>query len=235
MAIAVVTGGANGIGRAICEKILSENIHVACLDCDEVAGKALENSQENLKFYAVDITQTEVVFSVIQQLLTQFGSIDYLINNAAIYHHKSLLALSASDIDEILSLNIRAHLMLTQACLPSMLKKQQGHIVFIGSDQSFRPKPNGIAYAATKGAIHLITQSLALEYAQYGVEIHAVYPSAVKTAMTEKIFQTWADEAFQGDLEKVMHIIDAENPEGLTTPQCVAEEVFAICNIPCRG
>jgi len=181
---ALVTGGANGIGRAIAHAFLAAGATVLVLDIDEKAGAALAQScrnGENLFFHAIDLTQAEAVCSLYAALTARHGRIDILINNAGKGRFKPLTELLTEEWDEILNLNLRAAFILSREFARYNRGTPYGRIINIASTRFLMSEPGSEAYAASKGGIVALTHALALSLSDERITVNCISPGWIET------------------------------------------------------
>jgi len=187
--IAVVTGGARGIGLTIAKKFHDEGYYVIILDRDKVS---LELTRANMTgmvdFECVycDVSVPDQVFSVFTSLISQFHRIDALVNNAGIAIFKKAENLTFEDWTEVLATNLNGPFFCSQAALPGLLKAG-GSIVNIASISGVRASTLRMAYGTSKAALMHLTKQQAVEYGNKGVRANAVAPGPVETEMAKLV------------------------------------------------
>lgn len=180
--VAVVTGGASGIGRVTAGRLAADGFRVAVLDLDEAAGSDTELSLR------ADVTDPADVEAAFAQIVAAFGRIDVLVNNAGISGSAQATVCHETPIDEwdrVLSVNVRGPFLCTRAALPTMLDQGVGHIITVASVAGHIAFPGRCAYTTSKGAAVLFTKSLAVDYAAAGIRANTVCPGMVETPMTQ--------------------------------------------------
>lgn len=187
--VAIVTGGAKGIGKGIAKGLAEYGAKVVIFDID--AESANETVEEIKKmggyavFKKVDVTKTDEVNKAVSEVLDEFGKIDILVNNAGTVVRKSVLDTTDQDWDKVINLNLKGAFLCARAVGPSMIKRRKGKIINIGSVSSFLGHPDHAAYGASKGGIRILTKVLAVEWGKYGINVNGIAPGYVKTPMTE--------------------------------------------------
>ncbi|WP_019378085.1 SDR family oxidoreductase [Virgibacillus halodenitrificans] len=191
--IAVITGGANGIGRAIAKLYLEKKANVAILDLNEnVRDIAKELHPENAIGISCDITHNESIDEAIQTVLDQFGKIDILVNCAGVALLDDAENLSASYWQKTMDLNLTASFTMCQKVGNVMIKQGTGgKIINMASQAAIIALDNHVAYSASKAAIVSMTKSLAYEWAQFNINVNAISPTVVLTELGKK---AWAGE-----------------------------------------
>ena len=186
-AVAVVTGGASGIGKALGEALAERGCEVVLADVDgELANKAAAAiCSRGLKATAasVDVTNFAAISKTIDETVKRCGRLDYLFNNAGISISGEVLAHRMEDWDRILDVNLRGVINGIQAAYPVFVSQGFGHIVNTASMRGLVPVPMSVSYGATKAAVISISKSLRAEAASSGVRVSVLCPGAIKTPM----------------------------------------------------
>jgi len=178
--VAIVTGGARGIGHAIVRQFLAQGYRAAILDLDAVElGGAY-----SLK---CDVSVPEQVTGAIGKVVERFGRIDALVNNAGIAVFKPLLETTFDEWQRVLAVNLNGPFLCTQACAPVMLKTGGGAVVNISSISGLRASTLRVAYGTSKAALDHLTKQQAAELGNLGIRVNAVAPGPVDTAMAKAV------------------------------------------------
>ncbi|KZN29611.1 oxidoreductase [Pseudoalteromonas luteoviolacea S2607] len=172
--VAIITGGSFGIGKAIVEKLLSQNYQVFNLD--------IEASELGEHRYC-DVSQVEQVQKVIQEIIMATGRVDALISNAGKHLSATIEDTDEATLDALFALNVKGAYAAVQTVLPTMKLQQDGKIVFISSDQAHVGKPNSFAYNLTKHALASMAKTTALDYAPFNIRANAVCPGTIETPL----------------------------------------------------
>jgi len=182
--VAIVTGGGSGMGAAIAETYAREGAQVAVLDRDGDAAKAVARKIGNRAIaITCDVTSRAEIDAAVAETLAAFGKLNVLVNNAGVAHvNKPLLDIDENEFDRVFAVNVKGLFMFTQAVVPSMREKG-GVIVNIGSTAGLRPRPGLSAYNASKGAVHNLTKTLAVELAPHKIRVCAIAPVATDTPL----------------------------------------------------
>ena len=183
----VVTGGAKGIGRGICEAFAARGAAVLCLDIDEQAGKDLARCCERIEFHRADVSMDAECAAASRTAVSALGGIDVLCNNAGIQPQEGYLPaheLPEEVWDRTIAVNLKSCFLMTKHCVPELRRRGGGAIVNIASVQGRQSMKGVAAYAASKGGILALTRQLALEYAADNIRVLAVNPGTVDTPMT---------------------------------------------------
>lgn len=181
--IAIVTGAGHGIGREIALTLARNGAEVVVTDVTEAifeVGKQIEALGSKALPIKCDVTELEQAQDVEENVVKKYERIDILVNNAGIYPQKAFLEMTAEDWNKVLRINLNGAFHCTKAVLPKMVKQKYGKIVNIASIAgAVVAFPNLVHYSASKAAIAGFTKSLALEVAQYGINVNAVAPGPI--------------------------------------------------------
>lgn len=186
--IALVTGGARGIGRAICAAYAQAGAKVAVAD---LSATDAENTASPLGdrglAVAMDVTDLASIAAGVQQVVDTWGGIDLLVNNAGIFNMASIDKITLGDYRRQYDVNVGGTLFVTQAVVPLMKARGGGAIVNFASQAGRRGEPNIAVYCSTKAAVISITQSLALELASDNIRVNAIAPGVIDTPMWDHV------------------------------------------------
>jgi len=189
--VAIITGGANGIGKAACEEFSNQGAKVIIADYDVTSGKELEinlrNQGKDVLFLQVDVAKQESVKEMVTQVLENYKKIDILINNAGITRDAMLSKMTEQDFDLVLDINLKGVFNCTQAVVPHMVEEGYGKIINTSSVSGIYGNVGQTNYAATKAAVVGMTKTWAKELGRKGINVNAVAPGFTKTAMVEKM------------------------------------------------
>jgi len=183
--IALVTGAGSGIGKCIAETYAREGARVALaelnVDAAKSAARAIGNNAIALR---CDVSKKTDVDGAVEETLAAFGALDILVNNAGATHvNKPMLEIGEAEFERIFAVNVKGVFLACQAVAPALRKRGGGVIINIGSTAGLRPRPGLSAYNATKGAVHVLTKSLAVELAPDGIRVCAIAPVATETPL----------------------------------------------------
>lgn len=184
--VVVVTGGGNGLGRELVLALLSKGASVAAVD---IHTAALEETQQlagakrdRLATYTVNITDRAMVDALPEQVISRFGTVDGIINNAGVIQpFVRLKDLDYAAIDRVMNVNLFGTLYMTKAFLPHLLARPEAHITNISSMGGFLPVPGQTMYGASKAAVKLLTEGLSSELVGTNVRVTVVFPGAIGT------------------------------------------------------
>ena len=193
--IAVVTGGAQGIGRAVTERFLASGAKVAIWDHDiDLAKSTATALGPNVAAVICDVTSPSSVQSARDTTLKAFGRVDILVNNAGITGPNGpVWDLKLADWQRVFAVNVEGPFNCCGALVPAMIAQNYGRIVNIASVAGKEGNPNASAYSASKAAVIGLTKSLGKELASYDISVNAVAPAAAKTAIFDQMTQQHID------------------------------------------
>jgi 3-oxoacyl-[acyl-carrier protein] reductase len=182
--VAIVTGAGSGMGEAIAHTYAREGGKVAVLDINEQAAQKIAGAiGKSAIAVACDVTDKSDIARAVETTAVAFGEVDILVNNAGVAHvNKPVMEIDEKEFDRVFAVNVKGLFMFTQAVVPAMRKKG-GVIVNIGSTAGLRPRPGLSAYNATKGAVHNLTKTLAVELASDKIRVCAIAPVATDTPL----------------------------------------------------
>tara|TARA_Y100000780_G_C13643658_1_gene401606 strand:- start:123 stop:887 length:765 start_codon:yes stop_codon:yes gene_type:complete len=188
--IAVVTGAAKGLGEAISYRLSQDGARLILADIDEpglatTASKIREAGGEVVTFVG-DITEEEPAFRLIENAVENFGQIDILVNNVGGSRNSKIWQMSVEDWDYTMRLNLRGTFLCTRAAVPHMIKRKRGKIICLSSGAREGTPwtayyQGGSAYSASKAGVHGFMRDLALELAEYNINVNCVAPGPIDT------------------------------------------------------
>ncbi len=188
--VAIVTGSASGLGRAIAVMFAQEGAKVVGADINVAGGQEtaamIESAGGESVFVEADVTQAAACKRMVEAAVEAYGEVDVLVNNAGVEIRGGVLTLTEEEWDQMLAVDLKAIYLCSREAIPEMLKAGGGSIVNIASVLSFDVIPERAAYCAAKaGAIHL-SKSIALDYGPQGIRCNALAPGAFHTALLEQ-------------------------------------------------
>ncbi|MBO0712584.1 MAG: glucose 1-dehydrogenase [Acetobacteraceae bacterium] len=182
---ALVTGAGSGIGACIAETFAREGARVAVVDINTNAAHGVaDRIGKTALALGCDVAEAAEIDAAIRSTLAAFDRIDILVNNAGASHtNKPITEITEAELDRVLAVNLKGVFLFSQAMVPVFRHHGGGVIVNIGSTAGLRPRPGLSAYNATKGAVHTLTQTLAVELAPDKIRVCAIAPVATETPL----------------------------------------------------
>jgi hypothetical protein len=232
--VAIVTGGAKGIGWGIVKVLILEGAKVVIADWDEKAGaqtaEEMRKAGGDAVFVLCDVSNEEQVKAMVQKTLDQYGRIDILVNDAGIGVYKTLLDTSSEDWDRCLNVNLKGQFLCSKYVIPHMQAIGKGSIINISSVHSFQTV-NGVApYCASKGGITALTRNMAIDYGPT-IRVNSIAPGWVLTPLIQSIFDSYDDPAEQRrqvERRQVMKRIGVPEDVGYAVAFLVSDEASFI-------
>jgi 3-oxoacyl-[acyl-carrier protein] reductase len=199
--LAVVTGAARGIGRAIVLELLKQGRDVAGLDINAEQLAELENTAAQAGFSimtkCVDITDSEKLTGTLEPLVKEHGGIDILVNNAGITRDRLMIQMDDDDFDKVIAVNLRAAFVASRVVLRSMVRNKFGRIISISSVAGVMGQAGSANYAASKAGLIGMTKSIVREVAKKNVTANCIAPGFIVTEMTSTLADAVKDAAKQ--------------------------------------
>lgn len=193
--VSVISGASSGIGKALALQLAQNGAKVVLAARNELAlqelAEHIRQSGGNALPIPTDVTQPEAVENLIQATLNQYHSIDYLFSNAGQYIRSRIVEMEIGLLKQSFEINFYSHVYLTQAVLPHMLKKRQGHIIFISSMDAKKGLPLDAPYVSAKYALAGFGDVLRQELYGSGVNVTIVFPGRVDTPMIDHLKVHW--------------------------------------------
>lgn len=217
--VAIITGGASGIGYAIAKSFVKSGIIVILIGRDESRLKiACESLGERSGFVGCDLTKLDQLPLVVQNIKKSFGRIDILINNAGMHLKKPFEEVTDSDYQKVILTNQTAMFSLTREVARIMALQCSGVVLNISSMASIYGLPNVIAYTASKSAIEGMTRAMAVELAKFGIRVNCIAPGFIRTNMSSL--------ALDKDPERKKKVLSRTPLGRLGRPEEVADAVL---------
>lgn len=193
--VAIVTGGDQGIGRAIALRLASEGADIAfCYrknraGADEVVSQ-ISSLDRRVFTAAADLSDTAQVNRFVEQAFAQYGAVHILVNNAGLEKAADFWEVTEQDYDLVMNVNVKGLFFTTQTVVRHWIENRQpGRIVNISSVHEELPFPHFSAYCASKGAVKMLTRNLAVELARFGITINSIAPGAIETPINKALLQ----------------------------------------------
>lgn len=187
----IVTGAAQGIGKAVAQKMALNHARVVLCDInDEILQKTVREINDSggvSEGFKTDVSSMVSVQEITNKVLDKYGSIDILINNAGITRDNLVLRMTEEEWDSVISVNLKGTFNFCHAVAKPMIKKKMGKIINIASIIGLIGNAGQVNYAASKAGVIALTKSLAKELAGRGIRVNAIAPGFIQTAMTDKL------------------------------------------------
>jgi glucose 1-dehydrogenase len=201
--VAIVTGGANGIGKACARRLSEDGCHVVIADIDTHAGQALADElgadKGKALFVSCNVADRLAVNNLLSETRSTFDRLDVLVNNAGIVAGGNILDLSEADFDKVMGVNLRGAFLVAREAARQMVDqieedgeraedvRRRYAIINMSSVNGVMAIPDQLAYCATKGAINQMTKSMALALAKYGIRVNAIGPGSINTDVLKAV------------------------------------------------
>ncbi|HOV83307.1 MAG TPA: glucose 1-dehydrogenase [Paludibacteraceae bacterium] len=195
--VAIVTGAARGMGKAEAELFAQEGAKVVLADIlekevAEVANQINKKGGEAIAF-KLDVSKAKDWEKVIDEVVKKWGKVDVLVNNAGILSLSGIEDISEEEWDKVMEINAKSDFLGIKYVLPAMKMAKKGSIVNISSIYGLIGSGAAVAYHASKGAVRLLTKTVAAELAKYNIRVNSIHPGVIKTPMTEELLKDAAN------------------------------------------
>lgn len=194
--VAIVTGGAHGIGEAIVRRLLEEGARVVLADSDEAGALTAErfSALGPVTYVPCDVGERLDVRNLVASTLNAYGDIDVAVCNAAVYEPADFLSVEEADFDRLLRVNLKGAFLVGQAVARHLVEKVEaggpaGTIVNISSIEDRVASPDCVAYSVSKAGVGQLTRVMALALAPWGIRVNAVAPGSIQTEMLNRVLQ----------------------------------------------
>ena len=227
--VALVTGGASGIGHATALLFAREGASVAIADVNQAAGtetaQQICDSGGRALFEPTDVTKNSDCERLVQRTLREFGGINVLFNNAGIIRRASVIELTEEDWDRVMAVNLKSIFLLSRLVIPIMIKAGGGSIINTASGWGLAGGPRAAAYCASKGAVVLMTKALAVDHGVAKVRVNCICPGDTDTSMLR------AEAQQLGENENRFLADSARRPLGrIASPEEIAKAVLYLAS-----
>lgn len=194
---AIVTGSASGIGRGIAQKLAEEGANVVVADLSPKPNLDGKPTHEKIRgnggeadFIETDVTDEESIQDMVYQAAEKYGEIDILVNNAGVHHSASVTEETEAGWNQVLGVNLKGTFLCSKHLIQHMQEENiEGDIVNIGSIAGLVGYGNSASYCASKGGVVELTREMALDYGSEGINVNAVDPGIIRTAMTKDMIE----------------------------------------------
>jgi 3-oxoacyl-[acyl-carrier protein] reductase len=222
-AVALITGGSSGIGRAVAQSLAASGARVAITGRDKVR---LAETARELGVHAIhaDVSVEADVERTYRELLQQFGDLDILVNNAGVGVFKNLVDFERKEFDAVFATNVTGAMLMAREAAKHFVKRQRGNIVNIASTAALRGAPKGTAYYGSKFALRGMTECWRAELRQHNVRVFLVEPSEVLTNFYQTAGLPQKDNATKLRSEDIAHMVKAileMDDRGFTPELCI--------------
>ncbi len=225
MKTALITGATSGIGKSTAIELAKHNINlILCGRRQDRLDTLKDELSKKVQIHTLcfDVRDKDKVFSMIENLPSEFSAIDILINNAGNAH--GLDPIQTGDLDDwdaMIDINVKGLLYVSKAVIPKMIAQQSGHIVNIGSIAGKEVYPNGNIYCASKHAVDAINKGMRMDLNSYGIRVGAIHPGLVETE--------FSNVRFKGDNQKADNVYKGFDP---LTPEDIADIIAFVVTRP---
>ena len=197
--VAIITGGARGIGRAIAEAFVAEGADVAIADQTPETGTGdllatLRKGGRRAVYVRTDVSKEPEVKAMVERVQAELGPVEILVNDAGIFSQVLLHEMSSEQWDKVVNVNLRGTFLCTRYVLPQMLERGSGKIINIGSQLGQIGGHEMVHYSASKGGVLAFTKALAREVSTKGVRVNAIAPGPILTDMMKEETDEWRDK-----------------------------------------
>jgi NAD(P)-dependent dehydrogenase (short-subunit alcohol dehydrogenase family) len=229
--VAVVTGAGSGIGAAIATLFARQKARVAVVDVDESAGRRIANTicaaGGHAEPFRCDVSDAGGVAQLFDRLAARGGRVDILVNNAGIAHVGTIERTSEADFDRLYQVNVKGVFLCAQAAVPIMLRQGGGVILNMASIASLIGIPERFAYSMSKGAVHTMTMSIAIDYMKQKIRCNCICPARVHTPFVDQ----YVARNYAGRERDMLAELSAYQPIGrMGTPDEVAHLALYLCS-----
>lgn len=209
--IAIVTGGASGIGAAIFHEFAQQGATVICADIQEDQGCRIVDEAaadgKAVEFHPTDLRDLAQIESLIEETVSRHGRLDVLVPNAGLQYEKILTETSEAEYDHVMSVNMKGTFFCCKAAVEAMLKTGGGNIVATGSALSLVAEPALAAYCASKAGILNLVKSIATDYGRQNIRANCVCPGYINTPLGDKYFDALPDPAAARKEADELHVL----------------------------
>lgn len=185
--VAIVSGGAQGIGYSIAQLFSKEGAHVVVLDINDEKGSQISNTIPNSEFIYCDIARNSDIQDAVNTVIANHQKIDICVNNAGILRSGDVLDITEQDFDDVIDVNLKGAFLLSQATARHMVLASHGSIINMSSVNGITAIPNILPYNVSKGGLDQLTRVMAIALADSGVRVNAIGPGSIMTELLEQV------------------------------------------------
>jgi NAD(P)-dependent dehydrogenase (short-subunit alcohol dehydrogenase family) len=217
--VAIITGAAKGIGKAIAKRMVSDGYLSILVDIDADNGKALADALgETAQYKSCDISDMSAVKKLFEDVVNDYGGVDVVVNNAGIIKDNVIWKMPEEDFDQVVDINLKGTWSMCKVAGTLMRDQQKGRIVNISS-RAWLGNRGQSNYAASKAGVVGLTRVLALELGKYGVLVNAIAPGLIDTPLTQKLPENVQEK-----------LIQAQPTKSMGQPEDIANAVAFLCH-----
>ena len=230
---ALVTGGSRGIGAAIASALSANGASVTLMVRDASRARPVADALSGpVAIVIADMTDRAAVHAASAEATERLGAVDILVNNAGFTESAPFLKTGPELFERMIAVHLMGAVHATQAVLPSMIERGQGHVINVASTAGLRGETYVSAYVAAKHALVGLTRALALEMSRKGVAVNAVCPGYTDTDLVRDAVASIADRSRMSEAEVLRTILAGAGQTRLVRPEEVAQAVIALCATP---
>lgn len=203
--VAIITGAAKGIGKAIAKKLINDHYFVIAIDVDGQSGESLltEFGKHKLSFEKIDICKEKSVQQLFEKIILEHKRVDVLVNNAGIIRDNMVWNMPEEDFDSVVEVNLKGTWLMCKEAAKIMKKQNSGRIINIAS-RAWLGNRGQSNYAASKAGIVALSRVLALELGKYNVLVNSIAPGLIDTPLTQKLEKSVLDKLIEAQPTKAM-------------------------------
>jgi len=237
--VAIITGGAQGIGKAIATAYVREGADVVIADLDMNAANTtaseLQKSGRRVVGIHTDVTNEASVTKMVDKVMADFSHIDILVNNAGLGYFATFMETPVNGLDLVINVNLRGVFLCARCVLPHMVKQKSGSIINISSRVTYRSGRGGVTYAASKAAIDRFSWGLAEEVGKYNIAVNCLKPRGPVLTESNKLNNPDVDSSGWDSPElmaKAAVFLAAQDARGVTGVVAIDEQIIRWHGIP---
>jgi NAD(P)-dependent dehydrogenase (short-subunit alcohol dehydrogenase family) len=227
--VAIITGGASGMGRGASIRFAKEGANVVIVDRDEKMGEQtlgiIRDEGNQALFIRADLQKLPDLDMIVSRTKEKYGKIDILFGNAGVNVLKRTLDTDEKDWDFLFNTNLKGHFFLTKAVVPLMRERGGGVILYTSSTSGVSGEEDQVAYSATKGGIIAMVTAMAKDLGHYNIRVNCILPGSVDTPL----FRVWL-ESRQNKETALEEVIDEHIVKRLGTPEDIANAALFLCS-----